>query len=550
MTEIGYYLYENVPLDVKFGWLQGMPGARATEASRVGLGNLGNQFVGSDQAVRGILAPLGMAWAGQAGDAAAQALHGAADRSGVVGAASGAGGGSVGGYGESFEQMRTKVHWEDPGSWDWWEMPADMVGVGLDAAFGDVFDIQSDYFSKVEQNRTLDAQASAALYGHEGQSRASLAGFPAVEPAAALTNDIPAGGGAGFGGGWGGGAGGSRFSPPTPDIVGDGYSLPAPTSPAGTFAPAAAVGGGSPGSTLLPDPRTGTGGASVPGIGPEVAGMPAGARGGTGMAADPERGRAGSAGATPAGTSGVALPPGSGGWGTGAAPRPGLGSRGGDPTGGSGVAGMGGRPGLGTGAGGYGGRAGGSAGTGGYGGGAGSAPGGRGYDGRTGSTLGGVGPSGGGRPGAIPGGGRYGGTGAMPGSSGRAGGWGGSGPGWASSGGSASGGPPGSVGAGGRTGGWGGMPGPEFGGRFASGASESGANPRTPGTPAAVGPAPGTGRAAVAGGHAPMPFLGGMGAGTGSGRTEHKTKYWIPSSEAFDVPLPPHAPAVIEGEDE
>jgi hypothetical protein len=47
-----------------------------------------------------------------------------------------------------------------------------------------------------------------------------------------------------------------------------------------------------------------------------------------------------------------------------------------------------------------------------------------------------------------------------------------------------------------------------------------------------------------------MPFLGGTGAGSGAGPAEHSTRYRVPSTEAFDIELPPHTEPVIEGWDE
>jgi hypothetical protein len=41
-----------------------------------------------------------------------------------------------------------------------------------------------------------------------------------------------------------------------------------------------------------------------------------------------------------------------------------------------------------------------------------------------------------------------------------------------------------------------------------------------------------------------------MGAGSAPGSTEHKVRYWIPSTEAFDVELPPHTEPLLEGRDD
>lgn len=65
------------------------------------------------------------------------------------------------------------------------------------------------------------------------------------------------------------------------------------------------------------------------------------------------------------------------------------------------------------------------------------------------------------------------------------------------------------------------------------------AQTRTAGTTAA-GASRGTGTG--------IPFMGGMGAGAGGGATERKARYVIPSSEYFEVPMPPHPTGVIEAD--
>jgi hypothetical protein len=250
MTEIGYYRYEGFDLQTKFGWINGAVGIQATEPARIGMGNLGIAFGASDQAVRDLLAPLGIEWQGVAAEATAGALRKAADRGGAMGVAAGGGGAAVDGYGQSFEALRPKVAWQDPGTWDWWEMPVDAAGIAFDNVFGDVFDIQSDFTAAIEQNRTLDAQANQALYGHEEQARSALAGFPVVEAAAVPT---PARASPAFDvAGPGGPAAGPATVPPfagAPDQVGVSPAAVAP--PGGPVVPpiSADAGGPAPGPT-------------------------------------------------------------------------------------------------------------------------------------------------------------------------------------------------------------------------------------------------------------------------------------------------------------
>ena len=58
---------------------------------------------------------------------------------------------------------------------------------------------------------------------------------------------------------------------------------------------------------------------------------------------------------------------------------------------------------------------------------------------------------------------------------------------------------------------------------------------------------PSSGAAGGVAGAAGMPFLGGMGVGAGSQAGEHRNTYWVRSAEPFDVPLPPHVDAVLQG---
>ncbi|MGH3566719.1 MAG: hypothetical protein ACRDRH_11945 [Pseudonocardia sp.] len=446
MSEIGYHRYEGFDLRTKFSWLQSAPGIEAVDSARHMLGSVGNGFLDSDDLVRNVLAGFGVLWQGRAAEAAGEAMQRAAGRAGETGAAGGVGGGAVDGYGQSFEVLRPKVHWEDPGAYGWDDTFWDVTGRQLDSTFGDVFDVQSDYYAAAEENRTLEARADAALYAHEGIARESLAAFPTMEPAGALTAGVPPGGGIGTAGAGGlaGGAGSVGVVPmPTagtgpsslaPDVAGSG-ALPPPGAARGGATP--------PAAGAIPRPPTDLAGALVPG----------------GRATSP-------------------IPPALGNTQSGRGPMP-------TGPGGSGL----GLPGM-------------------------------------GPREGGLG-----RPGAGPG--AHGRPGAQPPTSGtefgrRFGGQGGAnGPG--------SDGPFGPA----RPGVTGGQPpsaSPDHAG--------SGSRPGGSGPPPEARPQPGR----VAGGPTmyghPSP-LGGMGAGNGP--TEHKTRYWIPSSEAFEVDVP-YTPPVIGGD--
>ncbi|MGH3614744.1 MAG: hypothetical protein ACRDRK_19565 [Pseudonocardia sp.] len=456
MSEIGYHRYEGFDLRTKFSWLLSAPGIEAVGSARQMLGTVGNGFLDSDDVVRNVLGGVGVPWQGRAAEAAGEAMQRAASRAGETGAAGGVGGGAVDGYGQSFEVLRPKIHWEDPGAYGWDDTFWDVTGRQLDSAFGDVFDVQSDYYAAAEENRTLEARADAALYAHEGIARESLTAFPTMEPASALTAGAPPGGGIGTAGAGGAGSVGvapiptAGTGPPSlaPDVAGSGTLPPSGAARGGAIPPAVGA--------IGPHPPTDLAGALVPGGRVTSAISPALGNTRSGLGPMP----------TGPGGSGLGLP--------GTSRRdsglglPGTGPREGGP----------GRP--------------------------------------------GAGPGNHGRP--VP----------QPPTSGtefgrRFGGQGGAnGPG--------SEGPFGSA----RPGVTGGQPpsaGPDHAG---SGSRPGGSGPPPP----EARPQPGR----VAAGptmYGHPPPLGGMGAG--SGPLEHKTRYWIPSSEAFEVDVP-YTPPVIGGD--
>lgn len=495
MTEIGYYIYPNVPLKTKFEWVREAKGSAAVEQARGSIGNIGNAFGTSDQTITDLTKSVGASWTGQAATAAGQAMHKVADRSAVVCTTSGTGGGAVEGYGVSFDEMRPKVHWEDPGDYSNFEMGLDVVDVAANQSFlGDLFEVQSDHMAKVEQNLTLDSQANTALYGHEQSSRTALAAFPSVAPAAVIAPDAGGGGAGGIGSGGGVGAGGpmtsggggaagggSVHSLPAP--AGGGYS-PVGSTPVGYAPPATQVRpGGVPGN-----PVTGGSKAALPGTGPGSASSERTPQ----STVPPATSKAGlSPWNTPAANTdtgfGTARAPGTGGYGSSAP-----GGYGRSAPGGHGVPGS---------PDGYGGAAG------------------------YGSTARGGPGYGGGYP---PDG--YGGTGGYRGT-GTTGGYGQE----ATS----------SRGTRSSGSGGGGTRGSAFGERFATAEPTTGGQrPGTPGGTAGGGAGGRTGAAGMGG----TPMMGG-GAGSGGGTGTHRNKYWIPSSDPFDV-LPPHTDAVIEGRDE
>jgi hypothetical protein len=517
MNEIGHYRYEGFPLEVKFGWIRDAPGARVTEPVRAELTGLADAFAEADANLRHALGAVGAQWRGEAFTAAAGALRRAAHQGAIAGTAHGGGAGALATYGDSFETLRSKIHWEDPGSRDFGDWLMELP-VGSETSVGEVIGVQTDHMARVEANRTFDAQANQALTDHETLTREALAAFPRIEPAAALTVQVDAGAGGGVGPGGGVGSAGG------PGSVG------AVVSPAGGLGSGPGAGGRMATSADVAGPGGEPGGsAGVAEAGPDPRPVPAGGGLAPGAAGPGVNGGAGRPGATASGGAGGGIGTGAGGGTSGAigGSRPGGGVGGGGAVGGRVGGGLGGP--------------GGTAANGG-------SPPGRG----TGLPGSGVGDGG-------PGGGRFGGAaGAIGGAAGALGGTvggtvGGAGPGSGTEFGerlraetarpSAGPGMPHAGGAGSWVAGSAGGD-PVGRSTVAEPAHPAGGRPvaePVPGQRGVVEPQP----AARGSGAGPMPFLTGPAAG-GAGGTGHRTRYWIPSSEAFEVDVP-HTCGLIDG---
>ena len=121
MTEIGHHdeVYRSTPLEQKLAWFQNAPGMSAVEPARDFMAGAAALYTDSDSQVRATLRSLGADWTGDAATNAGATLQRAATWSHDAGASQGVGGETVGGYGESFESLRGRVHWDDPWAWGW-----------------------------------------------------------------------------------------------------------------------------------------------------------------------------------------------------------------------------------------------------------------------------------------------------------------------------------------------------------------------------------------------------------------------------------------------
>jgi hypothetical protein len=302
MTQIGHHdeAYRSTPLEQKLAWFQNAPGQSAVEPARQFMSGAASLYTDSDAIVRNTMRTLGADWTGDAATNAGSTLQRAADWSANTSASHGAGGETVEGYGESFESLRGKVHWDDPWAWGWNDTASAAASVATLNPTPFLGNLTADYFTTAQQNRTNDATAVAALQAHEEQTRTSVAAFPSIDPASVPPATDPG------------------PNPRAPDPVNIPPTAPATTGGAGGTAggAAAAFGAGVAGAAVAGAGAAGSrsaSGAGSPGIGP--GGIPAGAGG---IGGQPGAGRPGGTtlgggpGTDPGGRVGGAAPVGGG----------------------------------------------------------------------------------------------------------------------------------------------------------------------------------------------------------------------------------------------
>lgn len=282
MREIGHYNYENVDLREKATWLDGAPGGR-DDALPARLRKLASTFTLSEARLTTNIQVLGATWTGRGASAAQNSLRRAALRTTAAQEANDRGHAAVADYGVSFEEVRRRVHFEDPNA-GW--RPAPSGGAVLP---GDPFSVQDDQFAAMQRHRTADAAANAALRAHEQRTRELVERFPTLDGA---PTSPAAAGAAGTGGigtpvagsGSSGGAGGSWTGGPGAVVP------PTGGPPGGAVANVPAAGGGGvpgspagsgPGPSSVPQalPPGGPGDAGRPGPGTGSGGAPGGAGG-------------------------------------------------------------------------------------------------------------------------------------------------------------------------------------------------------------------------------------------------------------------------------
>ncbi len=196
--------YEAVPLGEKFAWVHGQPGMRAVEAAADSVRTMGERLgtitTDAGRSMRG----LGVTWAGPASEAAQRSSEQLVDRAVDTQSLADNGAARILDYGRSFDEMRTRVAFEDPSQLSWVETVMEPSKYAWDLrpwAEGE------DHVSVLRRNQDHDAAANDALRWHEANARAADDGFvtdgrppPAVPVGATAVGSGSGGNGAGVGG--------------------------------------------------------------------------------------------------------------------------------------------------------------------------------------------------------------------------------------------------------------------------------------------------------------------------------------------------------------
>jgi transcriptional activator len=167
--------YEYYNLAQKYAWAQGGMGPAATEPAAAALHTLSSTFDESANDVRKALQSIGVSWRGQAANATSDALRQAAQATSAAGQSSRSGGNQIEAVGQSWANTKARIPPPiEVGSRNFKDWATD----AFDAAFGGVFDMQSDYRKRLHAYQNADATANDALREHEHNVRAANAAFP------------------------------------------------------------------------------------------------------------------------------------------------------------------------------------------------------------------------------------------------------------------------------------------------------------------------------------------------------------------------------------
>ena len=281
MSSIRCYNYDAFSLAEKFGWVNGKPGlnavADAAQALRGMSDRLGSINDGNIQAAK----KLGFDWSGPAAGAAQKSLTATvneASRTEQVGAN---GADRIMDYGHSFESMRGRIAFDDPAKYSLVQRAGDELSHEWDT-ISNLWGGGGDHITVAERNVGYNLAANDVLQQHEMSSRQADDAFQTVgqQPPPAASGTGQGGGGSGTGGGGGapgasgpggsgpdgaGGSGGDRYvspqqlapapsgggtgAPPTPHQPATPHTTPPAGNPPGGTVPApSAPGRGGPGN--------------------------------------------------------------------------------------------------------------------------------------------------------------------------------------------------------------------------------------------------------------------------------------------------------------
>ncbi len=177
-SEIGQYRYEGWDLGTKYAWMQQGQGSAAAVTSRTAMGKIAEALSGSHDVLHNAMGDLHAVWEGATATSASGAMACYADGAAQASQVGTAGAGTVEDYGGSFANLKPKIAAPTvEGKNSIWGAMVDHMG-GVAQPLLSAMGVQSDYTQRVAANKAADHAANQALYEHEKQARAALAGFP------------------------------------------------------------------------------------------------------------------------------------------------------------------------------------------------------------------------------------------------------------------------------------------------------------------------------------------------------------------------------------
>lgn len=180
------YRWEGFQLADKYRWVHQQPGAGAVRVGMQILERLAGMYGESETTLGRRLAKLKVDWLGGAADSASGALTNLASWTRHGQSSGRTGGGRVDRYGRSFDEMAPKVPPPvEVGENSFWGSALDGMVDAINWGASDAAKAaspQSDYRKRLLDQAHRDKIANDALYAHQANTIAEVAGFPQTAP--------------------------------------------------------------------------------------------------------------------------------------------------------------------------------------------------------------------------------------------------------------------------------------------------------------------------------------------------------------------------------